>query len=208
MMSDQRDTRDRSNVARVWRYAIVAYAAIVAHTVHSADEHDTLKMQVGVVNTSDLCPGGYSESCAVERSEGEQKTLLARLPNRYHFKEYRLVPSETVTELALSARLARALDLAIPLGSRSSPTQSAVFIFHLGGAYQSIRLVRTRLEREPDEAHGSVASMGRWYQHYEAGAIVPSNYVTWSVTADEFKAAFRFVTSTQTMERGGDSEDN
>ena len=195
MLERQIEGKQRTQqLAWLWRFTIVVCASIWPHVAYSADGHRGLKMYIGIVKTSDVCPTGYTESrCAVDRTPDEHKRLLDNLQNTKDFHEYTLTSSQTVSELVLPEWMIGALGNVIEVGSRVSEHHSAVFIFDLDHTFQSIVFTIDFPDRGLDVNKGRVAAVRRWYHHCQAGCVAPTNHVTWKVVADEIHVEFKFV---------------
>lgn len=150
---------------RVLWYMALVWALALPYIAHSEEKGDSMRMQVGIVKTSDLCPATYSESpCDVDRTDGDHRALIDRLEDR-NFVEYCLAAASAVVDphpvvnLPLSDSMINALVFATSRRANRS-NHSVVFIFYLEQSYQSIEFARIRANGK-DRRRGSVISLRR-----------------------------------------------
>lgn len=193
-------TQKTQQLAWFWRCTIIVFASVFPLVAYSDDVRRSLKMFVGVVRTVDVCPNDYNRSrCAVDRTPNQHTQLLDNLVGTNEFYEYPLTSSQAVSELALPEWMINSLENVIEVGSEGSMTHSAVLIFDLAHAFQSITFTIS----SPDEEHvieDEVTSIRRWYHHCQAGCIAPTNHVKWKVVADDISVEFKFVGQAATTE--------
>ena len=185
---------------RLWKHVLAASCAVLLHVPPSAEERRTWSMDVIIVEEAEACPpDGYGIRAAVsgslQRSCSDILDELEGFKKRNNYQTFELSYTDRTVDLELTDDMKHAIEAGIS-------GHAAVFIFYLDRAFESIRFIREE-DGWTDEANGHVPSLARWYHHWRATSVAPTNQVLWRVHLDdELAITFKFVTPSEPT--GGD----